>query len=241
MHKLFFFVGIAVLFNRAVFAAEGCEQGTFPVRSISGLDLSKPGNLEIAMDALKLDEGNELEFESSNESGRKSTKVRTCREYDAAVEQRLLLTTGTQRAPEFLRECRVLRFLKKAKAASSSCIEGYKLTQKSPDELPPSLGYVISGEREEAVDKAEEANLSWKRFSPEMKFHVLSPTMLTAASRDELDTLEVMAFGDFNHDGIQDMLVWISDNGGGTLVHHDAIVLTRKDKKSIFRTLARIE
>ncbi|HSY50824.1 MAG TPA: hypothetical protein VLC46_18615 [Thermoanaerobaculia bacterium] len=241
MHKLFLFVGIAVLFNRAAFAADGCEQGTFPVRSISGFDLSKPGNLEIAMDALKLDEGDELEFASSHESGHKTTKVRTCREYDAAIEQRLLLMTGTQRTPEFLRECKVLRFLKKANAASSSCIEGYQLTKKSPDELPPSLGYVISGEQAEAVDKAEQVNWSWRKFSPELEFHVLSPTTLTATGQGVVDKLEVMGFGDFNHDGIQDMLVWISDYGGGTLVHYDAIVLTRKDKKSGFHTLARIE
>lgn len=241
MHKLFLFVGIAVLFNRAVFAADGCAQGTFPVKSISGFDLSKPGNLEIAMDALKLDEGNELEFGSSHESGYKTTKVRTCREYDAAIEQRLLLMSGTQWTPEFLRECKVLRFLKKANAASSSCIEGYELTKQSPDELPPSLGYAISGDQEEEVDKAEQVNLSWKQYSPKLEFHVLSPTMLTATGQDEVDKLEVMGFGDFNHDGIQDMLVWISNYGGGTLVHYDAIVLTRKDKKSGFRTLTRIE
>lgn len=241
MHKLFIFVGIAVLFNRAGFAAEGCVQGTFPVRSLSGVDLSKPGNLEIAMDALKLDEGNELEFESSYESGHEITKVRTCREYDAAIDQRLLFMTGTQRTPEFLRECRVLRFLKKASAASRSCVDGYKLTPKSPDELPPSLSYFVSRDQEDAVDDAEQANLSWKRFSPEMEFHVLGPTMLTAAGQGEFDKLEVMAFGDFDHDGIQDMLVWTSNYGGGTLVQHEAIVLTRKDKKSMFRTLSRIE
>ena len=241
MQKLFLFLGIAVLFNRAGFAAEGCEQGTFPVRSISGFDLSKPGNLEIAMDALKLDEENELEFESSSEGGHKITKVRTCREYDAAIEARLLFMTGTQWTPDFLRECRVLRFLKNASAARSSCVERYKLTRKSPDELPPSLGYFISGDQEAEVDNAEQANLSWKRFSPKMEFHVLSPTMLTAVGQGEVDKLEVMAFGDFDHDGIQDMLVWTSNNAGGTLVQHDAIVLTRKDKKSLFRTLGRIE
>lgn len=241
MRKLFLVIGIAVLLNRAGFAAEGCEQGTFPARSISGFDLSKPGNLDIAMDALKLDEENELEFQSSGESGHQITKVRTCREYDAAIEQGLLFMSGTQRTPEFLRDCKVFRFLKKATAARSSCIERYRLTGKSPDELPPTLGYFISGEQEEAVDNAEQANWNWKRYSPKLEFHVLSPTVLTADGDGETDQLEVMAFGDFNHDGIQDMLVWVSNRAGGTLVQHGAIVLTRKDKRSMFHVLARIE
>ncbi len=38
--------------------------------------------------------------------------------------------------------------------------------------------------------------------------------MLTAAGEGEFDQLEVMGFGDFNHDGIQDMLVWTSNSGG---------------------------
>ena len=116
-----------------------------------------------------------------------------------------------------------------AKPSSVSYVSNFKLDDSAIDLLPPTLSWLLSGEDEQAADDAEREGLSWKKFKPGLKIREKHTNGMTFEEPDEATIdLEIKAFGDFNGDQIEDVLLFKSIHAiNGTLRVYRAVILTR--------------
>jgi hypothetical protein len=116
-----------------------------------------------------------------------------------------------------------------AKPSRVSNVQNFKLDESALDLLPPSLSFTPFGELEEAADAAERQGRSWKKFKPGLKIREKYTNQMTLEEPDEATIeLEIKAFGDFNGDAIEDVLLFKSTNViNGTFSAYYPVILTR--------------
>jgi hypothetical protein len=133
-------------------------------------------------------------------------------------------------------ECLALRALASARPSRSTFLDAFKLDEKSVEVLPPSLGAVVSTDDQKRVQAAESEGKSWLAFTPGLRaapnpgggLHVRLPgwEML----------LKEYARGDFDGDGIEDVLVRDEISGTtGTYADVRLLVLTRTSAGAMLR------
>lgn len=132
--------------------------------------------------------------------------------------------------------CNTLQYLKKAKLSKISYLHDFKLADDPLKNLPLTLGYHLSSDEEVASARAK--GLSWKEFEPNAKVEVKNPNNISIVIQDSEGEfagtdISLLAWGDFNGDGIEDVLVSVTHLTGAS--GHDfsiaAITKTSKDGK----------
>lgn len=115
------------------------------------------------------------------------------------MEWRVLLLRGA--------ECYSLAALKTAAPARSTYLKSFRLDGSAPDFLPPSSGAVITPDDVRGVSAAEVKELSWKQYEPKMQIRHEEAGVLIVEGEGWRSQLEIYARGDFNEDGVEDLLL----------------------------------
>lgn len=126
-------------------------------------------------------------------------------------------------------QCRALSELKAARPAKVDYLEQFRLEPKAMRYLPPDLSLAFSKDAEAEVKKASKAGKSWHEFEPKAK--VTAPTKGALSVTDAATEVHVaiLARGDLDGDGVQDLLVQTQDAATeGTYRFGRLYVLTRR-------------
>jgi hypothetical protein len=132
--------------------------------------------------------------------------------------------------------CHTLQYLKKAQPSKISYLHDFKLSADPLKNLPLTLGHHLSSNEEVASARAK--GLSWKEFEPNAEVEVKNPNNISIVIQDSEGEfagtdISLLAWGDFNGDGIEDILLSVTHFSGAS--GHDfsiaAITKTSKDRR----------
>src|SRR5215471_6722307 len=169
--------------------------------------------------------------------------IRTCVDYARAKKKGWEAADRYEGVSEsiYIDQCQTLALVLAAKPSRTSYVKNFKLDEAALDLLPPSLTYVKGPD---AAGEAERQGLSWKKLVPGLKIKEKSANSITVLEPGlEDDTaridLEIKAFGDFNDDGVEDILLsWEAHTeSDGKLQGSALLVLTRLTPDGRFKTV----
>jgi hypothetical protein len=145
-------------------------------------------------------------------NGKASREVGSCDEYLNAVGTGFHPATNRdiKTSADFVYECFVLRDLQHARPATST--SSYQWSPASLTHLPPVL---VPGSQEVAnsAEQAEKRGESWKQFDPSLRIKKVDGDLLLAEDDDYVYSLEIVARGDFDGDGVEDIAVYGTAQG----------------------------
>ena len=129
-------------------------------------------------------------------------------------------------------------FLEKAQPARTSFVDDLKMNRALLAILPVDLGPQISNEETEAAQKAIHNGKSWHDFYPDTIIRKHSRSMIQMETDGWLVSIRVLAFGDYNHDGYEDMLVYVNQEAiQGTMNFSFSAILTRSYSTHVLKTI----
>jgi hypothetical protein len=141
-----------------------------------------------------------------------------------------------QRRLQFLgADCRALELLQSARPSRRSALGETPLL---PRFLPPTLGFLPSEESHRRASVAQARGLSWKDTEPDLRVTSSTPDQTVIETPAGYVRLEWYARGDFNGDGIEDLLVRVASYAKqGTYARIRLVLLTRTAPDEILRVL----
>lgn len=162
-----------------------------------------------------------------------------CPQYNELKAQGYGPNTNADIAMEgfFILSCDPIQWLSKMKPSKKSFLKNYSFSKKSLKEIPPSLGG-IGGDSsyKAALEKALSQGKSWSGFDPSMKVKKVSSDRLDIANKSEKIIFQVLASGDFNDDGLEDLILSVATYAiGGTYHAYEAAIVTRREGEKRFR------
>jgi hypothetical protein len=170
----------------------------------------------------------------SKEDSTNCVVARTWREFDRYGDQGFQPADNAnlQMSGWFIKTRSFIPFLEKAQPASNSFVHDLKMNRALLAILPIDLGPQVSNEETEAVQKAIREGKTWRDYYPETKIKKHTQTMIQLEVEDWMIYIRVLAFGDFDHDGCEDVLLCVTHAAiGGTWVNAFPVILTRRDSK----------
>lgn len=125
-------------------------------------------------------------------------------------------------------DCHALKALSQAIPAQRTHLAGFQLHEQVINDLPPDLSLILSKDDTRKVAAANKQGLSWREFQPITRVtRENSHTVLVEGNGWNV-RIKIYAFGDFNADGLEDILVtthgWLTE---GTYATTRLLVLTR--------------
>ena len=154
-------------------------------------------------------------------------EIQTCPDYARALkDDKDYVPDGADESREKA-DCDVILLVLAAKPSRVSYVRGFKLDESALDLLPASLSEIA----DEDQAKVKHIGLSWKKYHPEAKLVRKAFNEINVEGDDEFGVnLQIMAFGDFNGDGVEDVLLFREsyDIGGhGRCCTPEPVILTR--------------
>lgn len=124
--------------------------------------------------------------------------------------------------------CQALRMLREALPSERSFLGGFKMDAGAPDLLPAALYLDLSAGEARKLRAATREGRSWKSFDPKVRGKINDRGEL-AFTGDGYDTqLVEYARADFNHDGVEDILILRTGFPiGGTMTDYTVFLLSR--------------
>ena len=230
--------GIVVLIVLA--AAAGCEkergqsesgQSNLPVRWTSHVALSSLNDIEAGLDTpVATPDGKGLVMLVVEDGDTvKDVEVHTVREYLTALAKGDPRDNFQVKVESWFKQASVpAMFLKDAAAAKVSYVTGFDVTRR-PLAVPATLGPCFSPSEEVRVRRMMAEGKGWREIWPEMKWTVRDPHEVVLEDDWGWVYVTMLAWGDFNHDGIEDVLVNVSTIGKlATWRSYEYVVLTRR-------------
>lgn len=167
-------------------------------------------------------------------------KAFTCREFLALYDARFSPADNYQNSREggFKARCIPLRVLQKAQPSRDSYVRNFHWTDGALAELPVLF---LPVEAETAAEAAARASKTWKENEPTAKVTKADGNTLQVDVPDIWEcSLDVVARGDFNGDGVEDLLVQgYRQAVGGTYKEFPLFILTRGKGETRLRLLER--
>jgi hypothetical protein len=125
-------------------------------------------------------------------------------------------------------DCLALVALKGAVPARRSYLDGFSLDSQAVKYLPPTLGLVLSQDDLKKVSAAESRGTSWKEYEPNLKVESENQDRASIENQTALTRLQTYARGDFNGDGIEDLLLRVDNlSKQGSYSNSRLLLLTR--------------
>jgi hypothetical protein len=192
-------------------------QGNRPITWSPELHLKGTTDIPVQLQAPVLEGAKRVRL--TNGTG--SREVGTCQEYLNAVGTGFhpATLTDVKAAADFVYECFVLRDLQHARPATSS--SSYSWSANSLTQLPPVLVPGGNGVTS-AAEQSEKRGESWKQFDPNLKIKKIDGDLLLAEDNDFVYSLQILARGDFNGDGVEDIAVYGTAQGKHSTWAHAA-------------------
>jgi hypothetical protein len=166
--------------------------------------------------------------------GQASKAVRTCAQYMAAkmdgYDPADQTAYGIDQAGIFSARCSMLMKIVNARASRDGELHDYRFSRQSLDDLPPCLAQACAAvPRSKPAQDAALAGGSWRQFSPEAKVTQASDGHLEISDNDQNISLDLVAWGDFYHDGHEEILVGIETHAlEGECRAYGDLLLTRR-------------
>jgi len=123
--------------------------------------------------------------------------------------------------------CEATQVIANGKPSKKSFLDTIIFNKHLPEQLPPQMAQIISTMESKRI-LANKKITSWAQVDPILKTEKLSPNRVKYFIDGGSEELQLLAKGDFNHDGIEDMLIQINDAvEGGTYSATRLFLLTR--------------
>ncbi len=137
--------------------------------------------------------------------------------------------------------CLALGLLQRAKPANRSFVRELKLTPKIVSLLPAALAANLSPKDQARVEATNAAQLSLKQHDPKLKAKKgILPDSLEVNAGDGQSYLliEPLAWADFNGDGVDDIVLSVSQGASqGSALAARVVTLSRDDESSVLRII----
>jgi hypothetical protein len=210
--------------------------GKYPVRWTASVKLKSVADIAAALDEDVLSKGESLDL--VHDADRRT--VRTCVDYGKATADGFAPenTPGIAAESFFKARCTPLSFLRDARPSEASWVSGLRLDRDALRTLPASMNISLEG----PSDQEKEAIAGGQRlaaFDPRL---VVTKASATSVTFDDpkvfTSTVQIVAWGDFDHDGVEDVLLFQSLHsldGSFRAFHH--WVATRKGPKEPLMTV----
>jgi hypothetical protein len=165
----------------------------------------------------------------------------TCREFLALYDEHFSPGDDYQNNREggFIAQCIPLRVLQKAQPSRESYVRAFHWTSDSLAELPVLFLPIESGTAGQAAARSAK---TWKEYEPTAHIVKAEGNTLEVDVPDAWEcSLVVLARGDFNGDGVEDLLVQgYRQAMGGTFREFPVFVLTRGKGETRLRLIERL-
>lgn len=220
---------------------------TFPVRCTAEVDWPKGVTLEQLKD-LPVEELNHPEINidgvwmtKDDVTNSVSVTVRTWREFDRYSDEGYdpgdNANLGLSRW--FVRKRGFISFLETARPSKASYVHDLPMDRRLLKILPIKLGPQISHEEEEEAQKAIAEGKTWPVFYPKTRILEHTKTMIHFQVAWFDVWLRVRAYGDYNGDGLEDVLLYVSHEATeGTLGYSFSAVLTRAGTNQVLQMIS---
>jgi hypothetical protein len=189
---------------------------------------------------LPKDEVQQLQVWKEGKSGNEGPADLSCADYVQQNQSALSADSlgewswhgSTWKSSQFLKDCLGMHLVSKAKPARHDCFRGFQLNSSAASVLPSTLGLIITSVEQRRMSEAT----SLRTWAPTMKFSIgdfgeLIGKQDGAGSQE--DHFAGIAFGDFDGDGYQDLLLSIRDISAGSYGELRLAVLSRKTSSGI--------
>lgn len=172
-------------------------------------------------------------------SGSKQAALGNCLEYLKYSDEGYKAASDFQmRTLESLgADCRALALLKNAAPAKVSYIGDFHLDTAAPAVLPAQFAVGVSKDELESLAAAARAGKSWLEYQPGLKAEEAKDALSVEAAGMRSD-LRLYARGDFNGDGVEDLIIREDYAAlGGTYGGSRLFLLTRRRGQRVLEVL----
>jgi hypothetical protein len=227
----FSFAGLAAL----LLGLTGCVTRTvthkeYPVRVVGTVHWPAGQTVEQLKDT-PMSEFGPGDLEAINMTdGTNTVTVQTWREFRHYSDQRYTFVNNLdfKFSSYFIEERGFIRFLERAIPSRHSGVGSLRMNRRLLWQLPLDLGMTISNTDLEELEAAERAGLSWTQRWPETRLCKTEPNSMLLVTESSMAQLRVVAYGDYDNDGWEDVMVQVSHQArGGTLGYSFNALLTR--------------
>lgn len=201
------------------------------LRWSKAIELKSLADLDAAMHAKLRPNKSELTLVAPN-GGTDKRAVDDCELYSKAIGEGYTAESTFEITQEsfFKQRCTPLRFLREARPSARSYVNELRLDRDPLEILPASMNLEMEGPSD--AQKAEIARgASLKSYSPKLKVTKRSATSVTFLEPESKieSTVEIVARGDLDHDGIEDVLLFQSRRSlEGSFRGYEQVAATRR-------------
>ncbi len=175
--------------------------------------------------------------------GEKETTVRTCRDFLGIAGKPFDTEDDTDWNAIWYQgmRCFALDWLSRARPAARSFFAGFDWSKVRLTDLPPELGLPISPEERRTVKQASAACKSLRDLDAGARVVRRKGDDIVVRGRDWAGTLTLLGRGDFDGDGIDDLM--IERTGGlrrGTAAAASLFLLSKRSERGCLRVIRRM-
>lgn len=224
----------------SILGCGGVSRVTYPVRWTRHVELAGLADIEATLDRPVVTSNGEEELillppgrhprPADAEQGPDAVRIHSVREYLRYQDLEYYAGTTLEMMVEshFKFAALPAKYLKRARPSRESFVADLRL-DSGHLRLPPSLGLDAVGEAEgiEQSERLAAEGQSWQEIWPEARF-TGDETSLTVSDEGCVVSIDLLAWGDFNGDGIEDVLLFVTWRAvGGSMRIYWAAALTR--------------